>query len=71
MVTAQLRALNADLPLPAAAMPLSPWFDMEVVGDTIISNSGKDALFNHDWVKQLAAGFVGGTDPKDPYANPL
>jgi len=71
VVTAQLRVRDAGLPLPAAAMPLSPWFDMEVVGETMISNAGKDALFNHGWVKQLAAGFLGGTDPKAPYANPL
>ena len=70
-VTATLRARDNGLPLPAASMPLSPWFDMEVVGHTMISNAGKDALFNHDRVKQLAAGVLGDADPKDPYANPL
>jgi acetyl esterase/lipase len=44
---------------------------MEVVGDTMVSNSGKDALFSHEWVKYLAAGYLAGADPKDPYANPL
>jgi epsilon-lactone hydrolase len=70
-ITAQLRARARGLPLPAAAMPISPWVDMEVTGETMRSNSGKDALFNQVWVEQLAASFLGGGSPRDPYANPL
>jgi acetyl esterase/lipase len=70
-VTVQLRARDEGLPLPAASMPISPWVDMEVSGDTMVSNLGKDALFTQDWIKQLAAGFLGATDPTDPYVNPL
>ena len=70
-VTTQLRARDAGLPLPAAAMPLSPWVDMEVVGETMASNSGKDVLFSREWVAQMAGGFLGAADPKDPYVNPL
>jgi acetyl esterase/lipase len=70
-ITAQLRARDAGLPVPAAALLLSPWVDFEVTGETMLSNQGKDALFTKAWVEQLAAGFLGGADQRDPHANPL
>jgi acetyl esterase/lipase len=70
-ITAQLRAREHGLPLPAATMLMSPWVDMEVIGETMVSNAGKDALFNQPWVKQLADGYLGGNSPQDPYTNPL
>jgi acetyl esterase/lipase len=70
-ITAQLRARDEGLPLPAAAMLISPWVDMEVTGETMLSNAGKDALFNKPWIQQLAEGFLGGGSPQDPHANPL
>ena len=70
-ITTQLRARDRGLPLPAAAMLLSPWVDMEVTGETMLSNDGKDALFNQAWVKQMAQAFLGGSDPRDLLANPL
>ncbi len=70
-ITAQLRARDQGLPLPAAAMPLSPWVDMAVTGETMLSNQGKDALFTKSWVQELASNFVGATDTRDPLVNPL
>jgi monoterpene epsilon-lactone hydrolase len=70
-ITTQLRARDVGLPLPAAAMPLSPWVDMEVTGETMESNGGRDALFHALGVKELAKNFLGGCSPRDPYANPL
>ncbi len=67
----QLRARDERLPLPAATMLLSPWVDLAVTGETMLSNSGKDALFSKPWVEQMAAMFLGGSDPRDPYASPL
>jgi acetyl esterase/lipase len=70
-ITAQLRSRDQGLPLPAATMLMSPWVDMEVTGETMVSNAGKEALFNQPWVKQLAEGYLGGTSPRDPRANSL
>jgi epsilon-lactone hydrolase len=70
-ITAQLRARDQGLPLPAAAMALSPWVDMEVTGATMVSNQGKDALFTKSWVQELAGDFLDGTDARDPHVNPL
>jgi acetyl esterase/lipase len=70
-VTAQLLARDEGLPLPAATLLLSPWVDLEVTGETMVSNAGSEALFNPPWVRQLAQGYLNGASPEDPHANPL
>jgi epsilon-lactone hydrolase len=71
-VTAQLRAREQGLPLPAAAMPFSPWTDMEVAGASYRSNWAKEAFFYREVVQGLVAAYLGeGGDPRDPLANPL
>jgi acetyl esterase/lipase len=70
-VTAQLRAKERGLPLPAATLLLSAWTDLEVTGATMASNSRTEALFTQPWVSELAAGYLGGASPSDPTANPL
>jgi acetyl esterase/lipase len=70
-IVTQLRARDAGLPLPAAAMLLSPWVDLAVTGESMRSNAGKDALFAEPWVRQMAEAYLHGTSARDPYANPL
>jgi len=70
-VTAQLRAREQGLPLPAATILLSPWVDFEVTGGTMQSNAGKDALFNQPWIKQLADDYRGSASERDPLVTPL
>jgi acetyl esterase/lipase len=69
-ITTQLRARELGLPLPAAAMPLSPWFDMELTGASYESNRDKDAFFYKEVVRELVNMFLGeGGNPRDPLAN--
>ena len=69
-ITTQLRARQRGLPLPAAALPFSPWVDMEAVGDSY--RTARDAFFTADVVRGLAGVFLGaGGDPRDPLVNPL
>ena len=71
-VTTLLRARQRNLPMPAATMPLSPWVDMEITGETLVSNREKDVLVQKEIVEGLAATFLGeGGNRKDPLANPL
>jgi monoterpene epsilon-lactone hydrolase len=71
-ITAQLRARELGLPLPAAAMPISPWVDIEVTGESYESNREKDAYFYAEVVRGLAGMFLGENgSPQDPLANPL
>src|SRR5512133_3665555 len=66
-ITAQLRAREQGLPLPAAAMPFSPWFDMELTGASYESNRDKDAFFSKEVVPGLVDMFLGERgSPRDP-----
>lgn len=72
VVTAMLLARDRGLPLPAAGMPLSPWFDFEATGASQETNAGTDALLNKEFGLVLARMFLGEAgDPHDPYVNPL
>src|SRR5262245_772725 len=67
MITTQLRAREQGLPLPAAAMPFSPWFDMELTGESYEVNRDADAFFYKEVVQGLVGMFLGqGGDPRDP-----
>jgi acetyl esterase/lipase len=68
-VTTQLRARERGLPLPVAALPISPWVDMEVTGESYATNRDRDPFFLAETVTQLAGLYV--SDPRDPLANPL
>src|SRR2546423_1992194 len=70
-VTVQLRAREEALPLPTATMLISPWTDLEVTGESMDYNEDNDALFTKQWIKDMAAAFLNGRDPRDPAASPL
>jgi len=71
-ITTMLLARDRKLPLPAAVMPISPWYDMEVILDSLVYNNGKDLLFTKEWIKAIANMYLGEKgNPRDPYANPL
>ena len=72
VVTAMLLARDQGLPLPAAGMPLSPWFDYEATGASQETNAETDKLLGKEFVLALAGMFLGESgDPHDPYVNPL
>jgi epsilon-lactone hydrolase len=71
-VTAQLHARKQGLPLPAAALLMSPCVDMETTGKSYETNQDSDPFFKRDVVRGIIRGFLGeGTDTRDPRANPL
>jgi acetyl esterase/lipase len=71
-ITTLLLARDKGLPMPAATMPISAWYDMEVKGESMMTNDGKDVLFTKGWVESIAGMFLGKDgNPRDPYANPF
>jgi monoterpene epsilon-lactone hydrolase len=72
VVTTMLAARDAGLPVPAAGMPLSPWFDFEATGASQDTNAETDKLLNKEFGKQLAAMFLGEEgDRRSPLVNPI
>ena len=66
-----LRLRDAREPLPAAIVALSPWTDLAISGDSIRSNARADPMLNAEHVPLLASRYLGGADPRSPYASPL
>ena len=66
-----LGAREKDLPLPAAVMPMSPWYDMEATADTFESNAEVERLIGREISLNMSAMYIGDTDPKDPLVNPI
>lgn len=71
-ITTLLLARDKGLPMPAATMPFSGWFDMEVTGESAIANHGNDHIFTRESILGIAAMVLGENgNAKDPYINPL
>ncbi|MDO9475772.1 MAG: alpha/beta hydrolase [Pseudohongiella sp.] len=62
---------EAGLPMPAAAMLLSPYADLSTTGVSLDSNSQSCAMFSGDSIRRAAATYLAGADALDPRASPL
>ncbi|MFP6598522.1 MAG: alpha/beta hydrolase [Candidatus Hydrogenedentota bacterium] len=58
-------------PLPAAAVCISPWVDLEGIGDSMTSNADADPNVKKDGLVAMAEAYLNGADPKTPLAAPL
>jgi acetyl esterase/lipase len=58
-------------PLPACAVPLSPWVDLEATGDSMISKDKEDPMVHKNLVEQMAKTYVPTGDLRNPLAAPL
>jgi acetyl esterase/lipase len=71
-VIVQLWARAHELPMPAAALLISPSVDLETTGESYETNRDRDPFFKRDVVRGIIRSFLGeGTDARDPQANPL
>jgi epsilon-lactone hydrolase len=66
-----LKLRDEGLPLPAAAVAISPWTDLAVTGASLRLNAQADPMINADEVPKFAADYLAGADPRNPYASPL
>jgi monoterpene epsilon-lactone hydrolase len=66
-----LKLRDMGVPLPAAVVALSPWTDLAVTGASCRLNADVDPMQNADDLLPLAAQYLGGADPRNPYASPL
>ena len=72
LAIATLVALReARLPLPAAAVCLSPWVDLEATGESMTTRAAVDPFISRDWLMAMAGLYLAGRDPRTPLASPL
>ena len=66
-----LRLMQAGDPLPAAVALFSPWTDLACTGETLRTNSARDAMFSGKGMERAVDPYLAGVDPRDPMASPL
>src|SRR5271157_3076774 len=62
---------DAKLPVPAAGACLSPWIDLEGLGDSMKSRAAVDPVVQREGLLGMAAAYHGGQNPRSPLAAPL
>ncbi|MBL6927315.1 MAG: alpha/beta hydrolase fold domain-containing protein, partial [Acidimicrobiia bacterium] len=56
---------------PVAGVPISPWVDLEGLGESMITRAEVDVLIDPVNLKEGADVFLAGHDARDPLAAPL
>lgn len=62
---------TTGLPPPAALVAFSPWCDLACTGRSLVANARSCAMFTPKGIRQAAALYLAGSDPRDPRASPL
>ena len=62
---------DKKLGLPACAVAISPWVDLEGVGNSMTTRSAQDPMVQKDGLLWMAKMYLNGKDPKSPLAAPL
>jgi monoterpene epsilon-lactone hydrolase len=65
-----LKLRDERIPLPAAVVAISPWTDLAVTGLSARAGAS-DPMLNASELAPMAAQYLAGADPRDPYASPL
>jgi acetyl esterase/lipase len=72
LTVATLLALrDAGTPLPACAVPISPWVDMAQSAESYTTRGDLDPMVSAVGLKQMADWYLAGQDQKTPLASPV
>jgi len=70
-IAALLAIRDAGLPMPAGAVPISPWTDLEGTGESVRTRAARDVMVTQDNLASSAKQYYGQHDPKDPLVSPV
>jgi monoterpene epsilon-lactone hydrolase len=62
---------DADAPLPAACVCISPWTDLSLSGASYTANARKDVMLDSQTLEESARIYLDGTDSRHPLTSPL
>ncbi len=62
---------NAQLPMPAAVVAMSPWADLTLSGWSTMENAASDEILSWDLLFVSARNYLKNGNPADPYASPV
>jgi epsilon-lactone hydrolase len=72
LVVGSLLAIReAGLPLPACAWCISPWVDMEALGESFTDRAAADPTVQKATIQMMAQWYLGGANPRHPHAAPI
>ena len=72
LTAATLLALrDANEPLPAAAVLISPWADVECSCESATTKASVDPVIDPDPLRLMGRFYAGDTDPRDPFVSPV
>jgi monoterpene epsilon-lactone hydrolase len=66
-----LAARDRGMPLPALGVPISPWTDLTLSGESMTSMAERDPMVKRDGLQRMADWYVADGDPRAPLASPL
>ena len=58
-------------PPPACIVAFSPWVDLTLSGASVVSNAGRECMLPAERATEVAAYYLGDSDPADPVTSPL
>jgi acetyl esterase/lipase len=70
-VATMMSLKEKEIPLPTAAVLISPWVDLAITGDSIASKADIDPMVTREGLTEMAEAYLGDTDPRAPLASPL
>jgi len=70
-VATLLAVRDAGDPMAAAGVCISPWVDLEGIGDSMTTKAGQDPTVSYQGLMDMAAHFLGDGNRRDPLAAPL
>jgi monoterpene epsilon-lactone hydrolase len=70
-VATALALRDAQVPLPASILAMSPWADLTLSGSTLVAKQPVDATLTGDGMRRSARDYVGSADATDPYLSPI
>ncbi len=62
---------DKGLAMPACAVPISPWVDMEGLGESMTALHDADPMVQKPGLDRMAGMYLGDADPRSPLAAPL
>jgi monoterpene epsilon-lactone hydrolase len=71
VVAAMLAIRDAELPQPACGWTISPWVDMEAIGDSMLGKAGTDPTVQKARILDMAKQYLNGANPRSPLAAPI
>src|SRR5437773_2530568 len=71
VVAAMVAIRDAGLPQPGCGWCISPWVDMEVIGETMVSKATVDPTVQKAGILDMARLYLNAADPRSPLAAPI